>query len=214
MLFFLALFAFASTASSAPCTCAAAWSSDDFSYGSYSYEHDPACALTQNGCTNCDNDPIGPWCKTESVPCDEDIGNWFYCDNPSCSKRDLEGGDAWNGCDWKDSNSNSAGEEFLGYVQTPNECIEMAKSYNEDYGAGFDIANVGFRGSASENNYQAECWGQYGGEPVCDGSGWASCVLPTSAVGATSTSMKSATCQRTPRPAARADPLSPSLACS
>jgi hypothetical protein len=183
MLFFLALLTFASTASSAPCTCAAAWSS--------LYEADPACALTQNGCTNCDNDPIGPWCIVESAPCDGGLGEvtgeaWFYCDNPSCSKRELEGGDAWNGCDWKDSNSNAAGEEFVGYVETPDECIEMVKSYNEDYGAGFDIANVGF----VENSYQAECWGQYGGEPVCDGSGWASCVLPTSAVGATSTSMK------------------------
>ena len=39
------------------------------------------------GCTNCDNDPNGPWCMTKELECSNVARNedgssqgWFYCD--------------------------------------------------------------------------------------------------------------------------------------
>ena len=78
-------------------------------------------------------------------------------------------GDAlWQNCAWISSNSNSHIEVALGFVSSPDECIEMVKEAD----AGFDIANLHSSGSGP-------CYGQYLTSPhICEPySVWTACLL-------------------------------------
>jgi len=56
-----------------PCICETEWRDSGFCGDS-----------TQNGCTNCNNEPNGPWCYVSNFDCDTDEGGgWSYCDLPS-----------------------------------------------------------------------------------------------------------------------------------
>ena len=67
----------------------------------------------------------------------------------------------WSGCGWIESNSNTDGEQSVGQVSSPSECI--AKVLDEC--PGFEIANLPANGVG-------ECFCQQGGSPVPDSSGY------------------------------------------
>ena len=76
----------------------------------------------------------------------------------------------WDGCDWVQSNSNTAGEQSLGYAASPDDCIAMVQAQCPTA----TIANIDDSGSGG-------CWCQYGYNPTPDSSGYMSCVLVTAA---------------------------------
>ena len=56
-------------------------------FNSFSREY---CLWNQSGCENCNNDPLGGWCKATNPICEmierDDDGNslgYFYCEKPS-----------------------------------------------------------------------------------------------------------------------------------
>ena len=67
----------------------------------------------------------------------------------------------WSGCGWIESNSNTDGEQSVGQVSSPSECI--AKVLDEC--PGFEIANLPANGVG-------ECFCQQGGSPVPDSSAY------------------------------------------
>ena len=76
----------------------------------------------------------------------------------------------WDGCDWVQSNSNTAGEQSLGSAASPDDCIAMVQAQCPTA----TIANIDDSGSGG-------CWCQYGYNPTPDSSGYKSCVLVTAA---------------------------------
>ena len=74
----------------------------------------------------------------------------------------------WSGCGWIESNSNTDGEQSVGQVSSPAECI--AKVLDEC--PGFEIANLPANGVG-------ECFCQQGGSPVPDSSGYLCGNQPT-----------------------------------
>ena len=74
----------------------------------------------------------------------------------------------WSGCGWIESNSNTDGEQSVGQVSSPSECI--AKVLDEC--PGFEIANLSANGVG-------ECFCQQGGSPVPDSSGYLCGNQPT-----------------------------------
>ena len=74
----------------------------------------------------------------------------------------------WSGCGWIESNSNTDGEQSVGQVSSPSECI--AKVLDEC--PGFEIANLPANGVG-------ECFCQQGGSPVPDSSGYPCGNQPT-----------------------------------
>ncbi len=74
----------------------------------------------------------------------------------------------WDGCDWVQSNSNTAGEQSLGYAASPDDCIAMVQAQCPTA----TIANIDESGSGG-------CWCQYGFNPTPDSLGYMSCVLHT-----------------------------------
>ena len=76
----------------------------------------------------------------------------------------------WDGCDWVQSNSNTAGEHTVGYAASPDDCIALVQAQCPTA----TIANIDQSGSGA-------CWCQYGYNPTPDSSGYMSCVLVTAA---------------------------------
>ena len=76
----------------------------------------------------------------------------------------------WDGCDWVQSNSNTAGEQTVGYAASPDDCIALVQAQCPTA----TIANIDDSGSGG-------CWCQYGYNPTPDSSGYMSCVLVTAA---------------------------------
>ena len=73
----------------------------------------------------------------------------------------------WDGCDWVQSNSNTAGEQSLGSAASPDDCIAKVQAQCPTA----TIANIHESGSG--------CWCQYGFNPTPDTDGYMSCVLHT-----------------------------------
>ena len=71
----------------------------------------------------------------------------------------------WDGCDWVQSNSNTAGEQSVGSAASPDDCIAMVQAQCPTA----TIANIHESGSG--------CWCQYGFNPTPDSSGYMSCLL-------------------------------------
>ena len=93
---------------------------------------------------------------------DDDVrGEWLRLRRP----RSLV---LWSGCGWIESNSNTDGEQSVGQVSSPSECI--AKVLDEC--PGFEIANLPANGVG-------ECFCQQGGSPVPDSSGYLCGNQPT-----------------------------------
>jgi uncharacterized small protein (DUF1192 family) len=75
--------------------------------------------------------------------------------------------DKWDTCEWVRSNSNTDGEQNIGYAKNPQQCIEMTRDKCPDA----SIANMPVSG-------EGDCWCQYGPEPVADfASDYNSCLL-------------------------------------
>ena len=74
----------------------------------------------------------------------------------------------WDGCDWVQSNSNTAGEHTVGYAASPDDCIALVQAQCPTA----TIANIDQSGSGA-------CWCQYGYNPTPDSFGYMSCVLHT-----------------------------------
>ena len=74
----------------------------------------------------------------------------------------------WDGCDWVQSNSNTAGEQTVGYAASPDDCIALVQAQCPTA----TIANIDQSGSGA-------CWCQYGYNPIPDSFGYMSCVLHT-----------------------------------
>ena len=72
----------------------------------------------------------------------------------------------WDGCDWVQSNSNTAGEQTVGYAASPDDCIALVQAQCPTA----TIANIDQSGSGA-------CWCQYGYNLGPDSSGYMSCLL-------------------------------------
>jgi hypothetical protein len=76
----------------------------------------------------------------------------------------------WSGCNWIESDSNTAGQQNIGSAASPDDCIAMVQAQCPTA----TIANIDGSGSGG-------CWCQYGYNPTPDSSGYKSCVLVTAA---------------------------------
>jgi len=103
------------------------------------------------------------WCQTGYNQSPDDSASYFGCwfdetdgDHSSSSDSDAD-------CNWVRNNANTDGEQFVGYVTSTDECVELVQEY-------CDWANIANVHENAAHGAYADCWCQSGNDQTHDGS--------------------------------------------